>query len=151
MSGDSLLREEKRPTRTEALHGNRSCVLFQLHAILFRGSCPGLYSFHCYPFMTAPARLANDVCFTSTAEINRFTRTWFPWIKAQTLHRKSFTVFIFSLDEKWYRPTSMRDLEMLQKIWRWRKCYKPASPSGGELQLLPDFELLTTWKHGKWH
>lgn len=51
----------------------RTCLLFQLHDILYRGSYPGLYSFQCYPFMTAPARLATDVCNPSPAEINCFT------------------------------------------------------------------------------
>lgn len=62
-----------RPTRTEALHGKTTCLLFQLHYILFRGSYPGLYGFHCYPFMTAPAWLTTDVCNISPVEINCFT------------------------------------------------------------------------------
>lgn len=54
-----------------------TCLLFQLHDILFRGSYPGLYSFHCYLFMTALARLATDVCNTSPVEINCFTSAQF--------------------------------------------------------------------------
>lgn len=60
------------PTRTEALRENRTCLFFQLHDILFRGSYPGPFGFHCYPLMTAPARLATDVWNSSPVEINSF-------------------------------------------------------------------------------
>ena len=82
-----VLSRMARPTRTEALHGNRTCLLFQLHDILFRGSYPGLYSFHCYPFMTAPAWLATDVCNTNPVEINWFPTGPVSWVTLQS--RKS--------------------------------------------------------------
>lgn len=72
-----LLPRTIHPTRTEALHENRTCLLFQLPDILFRGSYPGPYSLHCYPFMTAPAWLATDVCNTSPGEINCFPQAQF--------------------------------------------------------------------------
>ncbi|KAK5880196.1 hypothetical protein CesoFtcFv8_023248 [Champsocephalus esox] len=65
------------PSRTEALHGNRTCLLFQLQDVLYRGSYPGLHSFHSYPHMTTPARIATDVCNTRPVEINCFTQTPF--------------------------------------------------------------------------
>lgn len=47
-------------------------VLFQLQAILYRGSYPGPYSFHCYAFTTAAAQRAIDVCNTNPARDKLF-------------------------------------------------------------------------------
>lgn len=79
-----LSTQQIHPIRTRAFHGNWTCLLFQLHDILFRGSYPALSSFHCYPFMTAPARPATDVCYPSPAEINCFTQAQLCGSTAQT-------------------------------------------------------------------
>lgn len=58
------------PLEQKPSMGTQTCLLFQLHDILYRGSYPGRYSFHCYAFMTLLAQLTTDVCTTSLAEIN---------------------------------------------------------------------------------
>lgn len=48
-------RSQRGREREGVLCGNETCLLFQLQAILFRGSNPGLDDLHCYPLMTASA------------------------------------------------------------------------------------------------